>query len=683
MAVIHLHGIPDKPSSIVLPGSTMIDLHGNEAFRRFVSAVMAPRIVLYLGFSLRQSEAHLRDIVSWLGSNAEDAGHQYLLLDEAQIRDREEDMDLFSTYGNLTVVGYAADREHTAVERVALALAPREDDELAWVVPPLLREEDTEDEDAIRHRISSFEFNMAGTTMAEPPDLLAAAPSLVIGGPGLGKSRLLHELPGYEQGRTTALGVLRDFAAMSPPARAIAHLLADLSLETLEAGGTVLRLDGLDEVPEGREDDAIRALVAAIKEWPDHAWVISSRPGLRAQVLSERLAGLTRFRIFASRRWARVYLRTRAVPPDRVDRALRDGYGLGDLIAIPLFAKRLADHLLSDDHDQVSPLELLVDEQYRSAEQEALRHGLKTGTLGDWLAAVAIALELRGLAAAPSEDLAELPGEDQLGAADARAQLIDATLLADVPGSTAFPAKTLQEGLVADAMLRSKDVLATIDAVASADVAGQRRLRDDMEMTLDLVFEDADRDTREALRSLDSLRWARTVATRGDEQDAHEAFKLIWTWHAERDRAFPLIEQSVGLRSTRQAVAEIARRWPQVIEDWRDQLQLALGDSTDANRLRALMVLSRLPEDDHTADWLEPLLRDTAPRVLELAADTVRRLRLSGFTSQLRDLLAPAKEATSGLLHCARWPRPNHSKSCRPWSLSCQFTATFARSPSD
>jgi len=635
--VIHLHGIPDEPSSIVLPGATTHGLADDEIFTRFVSAVMAPRILVYLGFSLGAGESHLREIVRWLGAQPENTQRQYLLQDRAGLADRRGELENLSTYRNVTVVEYYADPRHTAVERVAVALAPREDDELAWVWPPLLRVRAGEDDDRLRSRITGFDYEYGEPTDVQfADDVLAESRSLVVGGPGLGKTTLLDNLPHFDPKRPHARAQLRDFRSAEPPERGILKLLRGIRVEELDAGDALLALDGLDEVDEGLENNAVAAVLAAIDQWPSHTWVVTSRPGRAAAALAA--TGMPEFRLFASRRWARAYLETRAVPPDRVARALLDGYGLGDLLAIPALAKRLADHLLQDGSD-VTPLKLLVDQQHQAARDEADRHRQATASLADWLRSVAIALELRGRTSAPIQELVDLRGPGELSAAEARRRLVEVTLLADMPGTTAFPAKTLQEGLVADAILQTRDVVETVRQIAMAEIAGRPRLRDDLELTLDLVFEHADRDTRRGLRELDPLRWARTVPTRGDEHDAREAFELIWAWHAERALAFALAGEE-GLRTTRQAITEIVRRWPQVALERRETLERDLCDERPAARLRALTVLSALPTaDDRTAGWLVPLLSDGAARVVELAAGTAARLRVREAEDALTALL--------------------------------------------
>jgi hypothetical protein len=185
------------------------------------------------------------------------------------------------------------------------------------------------------------------------------------------------------------------------------------------------------------------------------------RPCPELQALTQ--ADFEVFHIMPSRRWARRYLEMRSVPQARVQHAMLDGYGLGDLLSIPQFAARLADRLLEDTGEDVSALQLLVEEQYAASASEAARALKSQADLGDWMRSLAVALELRGRASATSAELARVPGPDGLGSEQARGRLVDAMLLADIPDVVAFPLKTLQEGLCADAILKAGD---PVDAAA-------------------------------------------------------------------------------------------------------------------------------------------------------------------------------------------------------------------------
>jgi hypothetical protein len=660
LQVVHLHGMPGDPSSLVLPGSTTNALVADEVFTTFMRATMAHSRVLYLGFSLGLAEIHLRAILAWLDAAVTDVPDHYLLLSAEEVRAREADIGLLDSFDFLKVIPYDPEPDHVAVERVAVTLAPRIHRERrqqpsgrtepTWVQPILLQAEAAEGHKALQQRVASFDFGWTGAeAVLSAEGLLDLPRTIVVAGPGMGKTTLVEGLPSMASGRTCARGELRGFSPAGGgllPERAIARLLRrddgeQIAIEDLRGSGALLLLDGLDEVGEDLREDAVRAIEAASAAWPEHSWVVTSRPGDAADALAAE--EFTPLHILPSRRWARAYLETRGVPADRTERAMLDGYGLGDLLGVPLFAARLADRLLEGSDANLSPLELLVDEQYAATAREARRHGEERADLGGWLRSLAIALELRGRASAPTAELAAVVGPGGLAAEAARSQLVAATLLADVPGTAAFALRTLQQGLCADAILKAKEPAAVLRYAASAQVAGVERLREDIEFTIDLVFEHADRDLREALKEIDPMRWARTVVTRGELADAREAFLTIWQWHVERGLNLVRIGED-GLRTSRRTIRAIAQRWPEVIDERRDELEAHARGGSSIERARALAVLGELRFDGHTDGWLLPRLEDGDPQVVMLAAEIAGRLRLASAEPALRRLFATGKE---------------------------------------
>ncbi len=320
-----------------------------------------------------------------------------------------------------------------------------------------------------------------------------------------------------------------------------------------------------------------------------------------------------------------------------------DGYGLGDLLGVPLFAERLADRLLDGAEESWSPLELLVGEQYAATRREARRQGQAVADLGGWMRSLAVALELRGRSSASINELSAVLGPGGLAASEARRRLVEVALLADAPDLVAFPLKTLQEGLCADAILSGRDPVALLEYSAVANVAGSDRLRDDLDFVVDLVFEHADRDIRRTLMKIDPLRWARTVLTRGDEADTSQALEMIWQWHAERGFSFGGFGES-GLRTSGQAIVAIARRWPEIILSRRDELEGEAERGSRAARARALTALGQLSADEKTDDWLLPRLLDPAPEVATLACQIAGKLRTSSAEDALRSLLDSGNE---------------------------------------
>ncbi len=651
--VVHLHGLPDRPESLVLPGRGMDELASSEVFQRFVSSRMAASNLLYLGFSFASAEHHLTGILKWIAQNVSGREQHYLLLSETEMLARAGEMDAFRALGFVNLVGYAPDPAHTTVERVALALAPRTADAVAetrgpretptTVQPILVEAAPGDDQERLAQKVLGFDHGWSGgediTTVEQ---MLEGKLSLLLGGPGMGKTTLLESLPLLAEG-PSARGKLRSFAPGredAPPEESIAHLLEDgelrLAREDLDAGELTLGLDGFDEIEEHLRAGAAAAILAAVERWPQHRWLVMSRPCGELQSFGEN--GFSEFQIVPSRRWARRYLEVRSVPAGRIKDAMLDGYGLGDLLGIPVFAARLADRLLDEADKIPSPLQLLVEEQYAASAREARKAGKNQADLGEWMRSLAVALELSGRSSAPASELAQVTGPDGLGGEEARERLVAEALLADTPGVVAFPLKTLQEGLCADAILKAPDPAAALRNLACAEVAGVQRLREDMELTVDLVFEHAEPSVRAELRALDEARWARTVVTGGSEEDAREALEILHGEHVRRGIAYGIVGEG-ALRTSWQAVTAIGARWPAIIEERRAELE---ADSRAANatvRLRALQTLGALPEDDDTEGWLLPRLADESPQVSERAAAVAGRLGIAAAEPALRALL--------------------------------------------
>jgi hypothetical protein len=636
--VIHLHGLPEHPESLVLPGRTTTALETNEVFQTFVSSRLAPQDIVQLGFSFARSETHLHLILEWLCRNVEGSGRHYVLLPQDELPKRRD----LEAYDTVTVVPYVKDRSHSAVERVCIAFAPRRSDpKLTWVEPVMLRVEPGDDLDRIRQRVSSFDLRFGGTAeVVRLSAVLDDSAALLVGGPGMGKSTLLARVTrageaadgdGDPGSQPAALGLLADFTPSQgddPPERAIARLLhrpdgRRFAVDALDGPPAIFGLDGLDEVPGAGAEKALIAIAAAVEAWPQHTWMLSSRPTAAESRLREH--GFTVYRIVQSRRWARTYLETRSVPAHRTERAMLDGYGLGDLMTIPVFASRLADRLLDDHLGEPSPLDLLTQEQDVATADEADREGEGAEDLGWWMLSLALALAVQGRASATREELTDLPSPSGVTGTTARERLVVASLLADVPDVAAFPHRSLQDALCARAILESPDPVATLRRVAVAEVNGEARLRDDWDFVVDLVFEHAEPDARRRLRDLDEQRWARTVVTCGSRDDARDAFAVIDAWHARRGWPFGSAGDG-GLRTAAAAIREIGRRWPEVVEERRADLERDLRAADAGAARRALAALGALPAD-RAADWLLACLRDSRDAVVVDAAYVAARLR--------------------------------------------------------
>jgi SIR2-like domain len=649
--VIHLHGLPSQPDSLVLPGRTTEALVVDERFTRFISTTLASRELLYLGFSLGEGEVHLHAILAWIAKTVDDARPHYLLLPEDEIAGRAAEIATIVGYGNVRVASYVKDRAHTGVERAALALAPRSDDEshptekLTWVQPLLTELDPAEGWEQVQRAASSFDLGTGVAAVTEPKKLLELERAIVVAGPGMGKTTLLAWLPWMAGDKPCGIARLADFHPAQDgvaPAEAIWDLMREIGggervpVEVLDGPPGVLLLDGLEEAGARYAADVVNAITAARAERPQHCWIVTSRPSATAAELAD--SGFTCFGILASRKWAAKYLETRGVPEHRI-RAMLDGYGLGDLLSIPQFATRLADRLLDEDDDGVlTPLDLLVTTQDSDVAREAQKRRVTAGVLTRWLRGIAAGMEIRGIASASIGDIAAVVADGPLSALDSRNLLVDLSLLVDIPDTAAFQRKTLQEGIVARAVLDAADPASLVEVIAVDRQSGEPVVRDDIEFMLDLVFEHATPLQRESLRLIDERRWARTVVTTGTLADAREALRVLWDRHEQRGLSFLSWSES-GLRTSLAAVHAIAGRWPELVEERRGRLIADLSATNPAQTVRALTLLAQLPEDDDTASWLIPLFDDSRSHIVAEAVALAGRLQFAPAADRVLELL--------------------------------------------
>ena len=660
--VIHLHGHVADPSSIVLPGATTEALAGDDVFLNQVRAMMEQGTVLYLGFSFAPAEVHLRGVLHWL-AQIQNARSHLLVLPDDGLADREADLAELRRVPQVTVASYGADHGHTFLEVVSSVHARRSDASgrslpvigsrasSSYVEPALVVEGEGEGLDDLQGKVWGAEGGW-GAPFVPAREMTVKGRALLLGQPGMGKTEALRQLARASDRHDSVLVSATDLAValgdgevearqLSAVAQAISRgttgreetVAPDLDALTLNS--YLLLLDDFDLVDVAGREAVIAAVLAACRRWPQHRWVIASRPCIELAAFSD--GGFERYRILPSEAWGHQYLRKRGVADPDIDWLTTRNAGFGAVMGIPLFAAAAADRLLADGGRPETPLDLLVDTQRDAADREARRSGQAEADWWIWLRRLAVGLELRSRTEASTAELAAVPGRGGLAVEEIREPLIRASLLVELPDRAAFPRRTLQEALCASAILESTDPLARIAEVGVGEVAGERHIRADLDFTLDLVFESASRDLRRRLRATDEERWALTVLARGSAEDAGVALDLL-IQEAER-RAGSLSMYAPGLRSPLQAVRSIVGRWPDLVADRRERLLGELESPADHGRFNALWILSAQSSDQDPA-WLPGLIEDESTKVSLLAAETAASWRV-------RDAI-PALEAVVG-----------------------------------
>ena len=661
VAVIHAHGMVTGSGPLVLPGKSTLTQSSDPAYQTALASLLAQQPVLYLGFRFGPGELALESVLAFLASRMSEVPPQFLLITRDDAEQRAEHLQTLKSTGLLTVLTYD-EPEHDFVLKAALLLAPRADPVSGviskridspppgYLAPGLIECAPDTDREELDRLTFGADYDW-GNPLSKPDAVIAASRSLVLASPGMGKTELLHYLARDPNSPPAVVVTLKEVAAHldshAPPELAVAKALPDgrsgrpdvavPTRESLDDSGFLFLLDGLDEVTGTLQPDVAAAVIEASERWDQHRWVITSRPIMDSQALID--AGFEAFRIWPSRSWVNEYLKGRGVPPDKLERLEQAG-GFEDIVSIPLFAAAAADRLLDPDGAPLErPLDLLVDVQREGAQKEVTKQAIDGDVFG-WLKRLALGLEFRGRTDATVSELADVIGTGELEARSLREQLIRASLLAELPGLASFPRKTMQEALCAHTVLSSHDLKHAVEEFGMATVAGRRALRSDIEFTLELIWENGTHEQRLILRELDPLRWARTVITSGSEDDAGDAFDVIWAWHQQHPVWFSSMDETV-IRTVYRAVMAIGNKWPGIIEARRDMLVEATRSPAPSDRYNAATALSSLGSSQDT-DWLIPLLSDSHRMVARRAVEIVRQWQDSDLASALWDALEHA-----------------------------------------
>jgi hypothetical protein len=665
--VIHVHGLAEHPASIVLPGPSLDALGEDEAFLNWLRGVLAPHTVLYLGYRFPPEDAYLPGELRWLGRSLIGTGthalllpaHEYTGETRARLHELQE--------RNFRVFTFDAARNYEAVQQAGLVVAPAQQavaetvearvaqEMKPYFRPPLILPEDPSvDREQWPARIMAARMGMAEDPFVLMEQLRESGTTLVIGEPGMGKTQLLYRLGEQNsdwphvylrlRDLASALGdeaeAPRAFASALRGAKAFDDATPKPTLEGLEQNTYAFLLDGLDEIAADRRAEVTEALASLTVEYPQHLYVVTSRPiGEREQLVGY---GFTAFRLVLDGSWGRDFLlETRGIPQSRVDALYEQLPRVGELLGIPLYAALIGERLADDRELPASALELITDVGVRDAARAEAESGVfRADSLYRFLQTLALTLELRGVNEARVDDLAGLAAPTDLDPVEVRERLVERALLRDLPDVAAFQTVTIQEGLAAEGLHRTDDPVRTLREVAVAEVGGQDVLRGDLDHALDLFFEAAPPELRPALRALDELRWARTQRVDITSDEALETLEFLWGHFVTR-RNWIDSDRSRELRDARAAIERLTSAHTAAAAEMRPTLIGATADDERTTRGNAIFFLQQLGRDDETAEWLLPRLRDQDDVVRRWAAHAAETMELI----ELRDDVAAAYQA--------------------------------------
>jgi SIR2-like domain/HEAT repeats len=650
--VVHLHGVAEEPETMILTTAQRDELMEDQPYLSRLRALVLGRRVVSLGLRLSAEEPHLRAELRALGRLGGERV-PLVILPEGEV-----DEELSILEGDRLIEFHRTDpsQDYLEVRQCAQLIAPLPTDPTEiidsradpvfppFLPPPLLGPEQLAEAD----RDPAVTVLMAETehgSLADLTEVAAAQRALLIAAPGRGKTWALRRLGEMNAGRA----VFCDLRDLQPdtgdPERAFARLVGRSgeafddrtprpAREALREGSFIFLLDGLEEATLGDHAGVVSAILAAADEWPQHSYVVATRPTSEAGRLLD--AGFARFVIEGSEGWGRRYLRLAGITEEQIAHLFEVAPTIGPQLAIPRYAARIGREL--QEETEGVPLasgsfERLMRGERTNLEESANRLGVEVAELLAWARRLAAMIELRGETDAAIEEIAALPGPEGRSSRAACEELVQVALLRDLPDRARFSAQVSQETLCADAILAAEDPIAALTHLAIAEVDGRPVFRDDIEHTLDLVFEGSPAELRRELRGLDALRWARTQGD-GDLEAVAEAIDVIRSWHRERRLWIPYSGEN-QLRGPGEALKFLHGISPASLEALRGELRAECRNEERTVRGNAIEMLGMLPPDEETEAILRDLLADPDDVVRRQAAHIVADFKLAGLGEDL------------------------------------------------
>lgn len=662
VVIVHLHGHVSDPPSMALPGEPMDALTANVPFTTVLRGLVVARAVVYLGYRLPPEDDYLHAEIETLAEMFSDRGPHRVLLPAKEFERRRAEFARLEAFG-VTVDTFDSSRGYQALEQAALLIAPGSTvegegqlppirDRAEYYLPPTLLPEDRDrDRSEPDSRLVMATLGLSEATRS-PADVLASRRAVVMAEPGMGKTQLLYHLGEIEPDRVAVVVKLteaapqldddeeRALAAALARGRGVTDGAAPPTREALDGNAYTLLFDALDEVGADQREAVVALLIAISRRYPQHAMVVTTR--VTDDVLALEAAGFEVFRIPRDGAWGRRYLEHRGIPDERVAELFADVQTVTDLVAVPQYAALIGERLAQEPLEPIpaTGFGLMIEVGVKDAvRREAGNLGYSADQLYRWLRLLALSLELRGRVNATVDELAAIPGPQELRQPDARERLVERALLQDIPNVAALQTNAVQEALAADALLNMDHPVGALRECAVTTLAGQPVFRGDLDHMIDLFYEGAPSEIRSALRDLDKLRWARTARADAPAEEREAALDELWNVYVER-RVWLDTNQGREVRDTRSAVRRLVVSLGDVGATRRTRWGEALQSQEPTVRANAIFFLAQLGFDEETAAWLEPLLGD--------ANSVVRRHAVSavlGFGDAGQALLPALRDA--------------------------------------
>jgi SIR2-like domain len=669
LRVLHLHGVAEQPETVVLTTQSYQAIGQDERAIHVMRDLSLTYRLLFLGHSLAAKEAHLRRDILWatrMVPYTRQPGRHLLITSAPDLNDPVLAgwAENVRTSSSVQVVAFPDPyREFEATVRAAHVIAGPSSLENAELAPRMSREVD-------RHYLPlpvakasdvadpASRADYLAQTWQEGPihavDLDGSQPRLLlVAGGGYGKTEELRQI-GRRSSRHALFQPMTAFQPRSSWTDAGAAFVRGMRTATAASDGDVptltrerLRdeaymflLDGLDEVPAENREDILRLLNVTVAAYPQHRWVLSSRPLPELSAL----AGFTAWTMLPDTPWLYNYAAHRAVPSDDLDEVLAAAPGVAEFVQIPIFAAAVIDHAQRGTPLPSKAIELIwwLTDEHTSSDT---RIEPDPGQIRTWLDRVALLLGLAGTTeisvsrlqgTALHRDLPEVAPSDEL-----MTELAVRALITDTQGIVRFPANVIREARSARALISAGDacqdllrshILIEMDV---CDAAGRplRGVRPNWASTLELALPAAPDRWWEEIREFDSMLAARATPQNASAAERHAAAWTIWNTYKQRrvwlDRGLTSPDRGdftalVGLISA-DPPAELV-----------GELMDGINDDEPTIRANSLIVLSRLGDTARVLPLVADAIRDADPVVRRHASSCALDLK----AADLAELLA-------------------------------------------